>query len=149
MQTPCESVAWAFIKNKNDRSPTFQRPNPFKPKRDARYTRKINDAISYIERQVPFQVLPGFVYFDQFLRFLYEIRPKRAALIKNLTFTGMVLIYSHDDDPRKEDHFVMSLRLYTPFIIALCRGLLVLNALLQHRYPRSPPEPTPTAGQNL
>lgn len=110
---------------------TRYRPKPRKPfdDEDGAYGKAIQQAISEIERQVPRTQLRGWAYYDQFLRFIYEIGPGNAALLEHVTFDGTVIERDvpDDDDPPPpgllEDDLVDSLRLYMPFILRFCTNL--------------------------
>jgi hypothetical protein len=60
------------------------KPNPFN------WAVEINNAIPLIERCVRPENLPGYAYYDHFLRFLHFIGSKNAARIKTLEFSGTV-----------------------------------------------------------
>ncbi len=54
----------------------------------------IETALSQIQDRVPETDLPGWVYYDRFLRFLYVIGPQNASRIKALKFKAMVKLHS-------------------------------------------------------
>jgi hypothetical protein len=69
----------------------FWRSEPFNP---ARYDPKLEDQISRVIFQirtgVTVEELPGWAYYDHFIRFLHSIGPFNAAILKSLKFTGSV-----------------------------------------------------------
>lgn len=77
--------------------------------------------------------LPDYVYFDPFLRFLYAIGPKNAALIKTLKFDGLVKLHKCSIGRCKicSEDMVSSIGLYVPFIRKFCTSvenlILVVN----------------------
>jgi hypothetical protein len=107
------------------------RPQPYRPGGDDRGI-AVNQAIPLMESQAPSDRLPGYIYYDHFLRFLHFIGPRNAAHLKTLEFSGAV-----KDHPCTEEHrhpsveeFLDSMRFYIPFINKFCTGLekLVLHA---------------------
>lgn len=85
--------------------------------------RKISRAISQIlERGSEFD-LPGWCFYDPFIRFLHTIGPKNCAFLKSLSFSGTALLHrcaNREMCQKCTDDLVGSLRIYTQFIIALC-----------------------------
>ncbi|KAG4428289.1 hypothetical protein IFR05_016230 [Cadophora sp. M221] len=92
------------------------RPNPHQPQVDGAWLHKVNSAIGKSQE-------PGWVAYDEFLRFLWTIGPKKAALLKSLKFQGMVKIHSCEGlycNNCRAPGLLHSLRLYIPFILKLC-----------------------------
>ncbi|KAF8850568.1 hypothetical protein BDZ45DRAFT_751570 [Acephala macrosclerotiorum] len=54
--------------------------------------------LSEIRDREPETSLAGWVYYDHFLRFLWTIGPKNAALIKTLRFSGVIKFHTCDKD---------------------------------------------------
>jgi len=77
-----------------------------------------------IQNSTHWENLIGWAYYDHFLRFLHSIGPEKAAMIRTLVFSGVVI---HDDHPSDDDllrdGLLQSLRLYLPFIMKFCTGL--------------------------
>jgi hypothetical protein len=69
------------------------RPSPFKP-RPSNWWEEISERISQIKRQDDITSIKGWIYYDLFLRFLYKIGPRNAALLQNLKFSGIVRLHS-------------------------------------------------------
>jgi hypothetical protein len=94
-----------------------------------RWSTEIQSAILLVEYSTPPEQLPGYIYYDQFLRFLRFVGPKNAARIKKLEFTGLVRRHSCEDCLRVEEDLLSSMRFYMPFINKFCTGLekLVLH----------------------
>ncbi|EPE33380.1 hypothetical protein GLAREA_06393 [Glarea lozoyensis ATCC 20868] len=113
------------------------RPPPFKPGPDE-WRNEIKEGLSQIDRHVYITSLRGWIYHDDFLRFIYTIGPRNAALIKHLAFYGTVKI--HTCHPRREHHcdddLIRSLRLYTPFLKRFCQNIstLTIYPLEDHQF---------------
>ena len=114
---------------------------------------EIAEGICQIQLRRPVEMLLGWVYFDPFLRFLHTIG-KNAALLKHLTFEGVVKIHccTASKCSKCDDDLVLSLRLYIPFIIKFCTGLERLT--LKFKYdkireedPRDPDDPRPKTAE--
>lgn len=110
---------------------TTNRPDPDKP-RFSNVERGYEDnifanALYSILDHIPEQQLEGWVYHDPFLRFLYSIGLKNAALIMTLQFHGVPKMHvcRHGGDCWKvcPQDLVNSLRIYVLFIKHLCTGL--------------------------
>ncbi|KAL2065547.1 hypothetical protein VTL71DRAFT_3217 [Oculimacula yallundae] len=87
--------------------------------------------LASVHRKVPVQNLPGWMYHDGFLKFLYTIGPKNAALIRKLRFSGIVMLHDCGDDGdtghgRCADDIAHSLKVYLPFLKTFCTGLETL-----------------------
>jgi hypothetical protein len=96
-------------------------------------------ALYDVERRVPIKGLTDWVYYDHFLRWLYCIGPKKAALVKALKFQGTAKLHICH---RVESTFpciykpcdysiVDSLRIYIPFIRKFCTGLEKLTLIVE------------------
>lgn len=99
-------------------------PHPAKfPLSDAQQ----EETIECIQKQAPLRDLPGYVYYDPFLRFLHTIGPDSASRLKNLSFRGTCLRHEClDDCPHSrpcDDGIFESLRIYIPVITRVCTGL--------------------------
>lgn len=104
------------------------RPSPEKPQYDTLelgYDDPIFDkAVNAVGTQLRETRLPGWVYYDPFLRFLHSVGPRNAALIRSLSFSGVAQIHHYRQD------LVNSLYMYMPFVKALCPNLrkLIISA---------------------
>ncbi|KAI9642457.1 hypothetical protein NHQ30_009262 [Ciborinia camelliae] len=93
-------------------------------------------AIRQIQSKAPIKSIPGWCYYDPFIRFLYHIRPHNAAHIKTLRFEGE--IKTHICSPHSncyrcyQTDLISSLRLYIPFINHFCTGLKELILYVGH-----------------
>ncbi|KAH6715927.1 hypothetical protein BKA61DRAFT_672209 [Leptodontidium sp. MPI-SDFR-AT-0119] len=99
------------------------RPNPHQPQVDGAWLSKVNSAIGQVKHQVVLKLLPGWVAYDDFLRFLWTIGPEKAALLKSLKFRGLVKIHSCGGAycaNCRETGLLDSLRLYIHFLLKLC-----------------------------
>ena len=86
---------------------------------------KLARAITLIDTRVPAGQLPGYLFYDPFLRFIHFIGPKNSARIKALEFNGIVKRHSCSSkycEPSVEK-FITSLCFYIPFIKKFCTGL--------------------------
>lgn len=87
-----------------------------------------------LEGRASIECLPGYAYYDHFLRFIHVIGPENAARIKNLNFSGTVIRHRCNEKQRagkaNYDDLLKSMRFYIPFIIEFCKDLekLVINA---------------------
>ena len=101
------------------------RPDPCKP--TSNKNRRIKQGIKKIQESVKITHLPGWIYYDHFLRFLWTIGPTNASMIKSLQFDGMVKLHRCSEDycyvDGCRDGLIQSLGIYIPFIIALCPNL--------------------------
>lgn len=108
------------------------RPEPGKPARD-NWETETSRAIALIDSRVAAGQLPGYLFYDPFLRFIHFIGPKNSARIKSLEFNGFVKRHScsskYCNKPSVEK-FIPSICFYIPFIKRFCTGLekLVLHA---------------------
>jgi len=87
-----------------------------------------------VQRHPGTLVILGWIYFDTFLRFLYDIGPANAARIRYLTFSGPIVTHRCASDACVEgqcpkDDLVTCLAIYVPFIVKFCTSLrkLTLN----------------------
>ncbi|KAN0106129.1 hypothetical protein V8E51_009005 [Hyaloscypha variabilis] len=107
------------------------RPNPGIPNRD-HWAIKMNEAVQFIESSVDSHQLPGYIYYDHFLRFLHFIGPKNATRLRTLEFRGFVKRHPCRDKfcAQKGEEFIHSMRFYTLFINKFCRGVekIILHA---------------------
>ena len=105
----------------------LHKPNPLKPSwREATLDGTITKGIDAIRQGALVYKLPGWLYYDRFLRFLHTIGPKNAALIRSLKFRGVVMLHTCNGEERHEsceEDLVQSLRFYMPIIKELCIGL--------------------------
>lgn len=121
------------------------RPDPLKPTL-AHLDLAVARAIPKIEERAHLRLLPGWMYYDPFLRMLYVIGKTNAALLTTLTITGPVKIHHcHRDVCGREgceDDIIESLRLYIPFFNRFCTNLrhLTISATLD-AYPPGNPYP--------
>lgn len=106
------------------------RPNPEKPYfdnfEDLTNDRIFTRGIRSIQEQVPEQKLPGWIYYDSFLRFLHNIGPTNASYIKSLKFRGIAILHTCPADDNCEDceqNLVSNLRVYIPFFKIFCPNL--------------------------
>ena len=111
---------------------------------DEGYTATVTTALKDIRDQSPLRELPGFVYYDRFLRFLHTIGPKNASRMKVLRFGGVCMrhMYCPQETCRKECDvdLIGCLRAYIPFIKRFCTGLekLVLHTKEDKRFEHDP-----------
>jgi hypothetical protein len=127
------------------------RPAPEKPVlRSTNWDAEVQEGIIQTRLGRPVEMLTGWVYFDPFLPFLRTIGTDNTAMLKHLTFTGVVKLHecSWSECTRCEQDLVMGLRLYIPFITNLCTGLekltiTCLNDQVIPRYGRDPGDPSP------
>ncbi|CZR64051.1 uncharacterized protein PAC_13948 [Phialocephala subalpina] len=108
----------------------YHRPCPAKPEFNNEWLDAVDEGILAIEAQIQLLVLPGWLYYDKFLRFLYTIGTKNAALIKSLTFRGVINIHQCEYERcglRCADDLLDSLQLYFPFIKKFCPELKKLT----------------------
>lgn len=105
-------------------NPVYRKPHP----EEEIYIEDVARGIADIEIGVDLTKLVGWVYHDSFLRFLFTIRPRNAAHLRNLRFRGAVGLrrpvttgYGFSDTP--QDNFVENLRIYAQFISKFCTGL--------------------------
>ncbi|KAG4432934.1 hypothetical protein IFR05_011580 [Cadophora sp. M221] len=109
----------------------LHRPSPGKPSFDLfNIDSLIANGLAAIQQGCHLQNLPGWIFHDPFLRFLYTIGARNAALIRSLHFTGKVLFhvctYSESHQGCSDD-LVHSLWLYMPFLQEFCTGLETLT----------------------
>lgn len=94
---------------------------------------EVEDVVSQLKRSVSDKDLAGWAYQDPFVRFLFNIGPENAKLIKNLQFSGNMK--THRCNPANDRHrncgegFMLNFLIYLQFIHELCPHLekLVLN----------------------
>ncbi|KAI9645131.1 hypothetical protein NHQ30_005865 [Ciborinia camelliae] len=111
------------------------RPSPKKPyfhggERSAEvFHTRIRRGIMDIERHVYIKRLVGWVYYDPFLRFLYAIGPRNAALLRTLEFSGEACCVRHISGLPCGNCILASLPVYIPFINRFCPNVrrLVLS----------------------
>ena len=109
---------------------TVFRPSPHKPACDAEWDANILNVIQQMQQKVPQTQLSGWVYYDNFLRFLYLIGAQNAALIPDLHFSGMVKLHEctrNTCGSKCEDDLVHSLELYGYFMAFFCKGMKKLT----------------------
>ncbi|KAF7915240.1 hypothetical protein BELL_1056g00040 [Botrytis elliptica] len=113
----------------------YWRPSPRKPFVTASddssriFDAKIQKGIRDIQRRVTIKKLVGWVYHDPFLRFLYMIGAKNAALLRTLSFSGEVRCHQCEQGHFCDDCLLDSFRVYIPVMNALCPNVqkLILN----------------------
>lgn len=111
------------------------RPTPNKPYIIAQddspriFNARIQKGIKDIQRQVAIKKLVGWVYHDPFLRFLYMIGVKNAALLRTLSFSGEVRCHQCGPGHFCDECLFESFRVYIPVMNALCPNVqkLILN----------------------
>ncbi|KAB8293509.1 hypothetical protein EYC80_007815 [Monilinia laxa] len=81
---------------------------------------RINRGITDIQKHVAIKNLAGWVFHDPFLRFLYTIATENTTLIQTLEFSGEVHCHRCETGHFCDDCIFDSLRVYIPFINALC-----------------------------
>ncbi|KUJ14235.1 uncharacterized protein LY89DRAFT_736283 [Mollisia scopiformis] len=105
------------------------RPDPRKPLA-THLTGAIARSMPKIHKRSHVKSLPGWIYYDSFLRFLWTITPRNTAMLRSLIFTGNVKIHHCDRSlcPAGgcEDSIIKSLRLYIPFFNTFCPNLKYL-----------------------
>ncbi|CAG8949945.1 hypothetical protein HYFRA_00004276 [Hymenoscyphus fraxineus] len=89
----------------------------------------VKDGLSRIQHDHPWRMLPGWIFYDPFLRFLYTIRPRNAALIKHLEFDGIVKGHTCDNCKCCYHDLIRSMRIYVNFMARFCTSLIKLNIL--------------------
>ncbi|KAE8443005.1 hypothetical protein EG329_002469 [Mollisiaceae sp. DMI_Dod_QoI] len=107
-------------------------PRASKPKLgNYKFSYSVMEGMSTIDNQVRVTELPGWIYYDKFLRFLHTIGKRNAALLRSLTFQGEVRFYRRIDShaPKCEDDLLGSLKLYLPFIKKFCPRLKEIDDL--------------------
>lgn len=111
--------------------PPFRRPDDFDDNRAG----QIQDGMVMIELQRPEAMLPGWIYYDPFLRFLHEIGTERAATIRHIRFIGTPIRHECGLRERRQggchrrcnECLAGSLRFYVPFLNKYCTGLETLT----------------------
>jgi len=101
------------------------RPDPCKP--SSNKNRRIKQGIKKIQAGAKLTYLPGWIYYDHFLRFLWMVGPTNASMIRSLQFDGMVKLHCCSEDycyvDGYRDGLIQTVGIYIPFIIALCPKL--------------------------
>ncbi|KAF7891561.1 hypothetical protein EAF00_007863 [Botryotinia globosa] len=103
-----------------------RRPSPKKPLSVAQgespriFNSKIQKGIRDIRKRVAIKRLVGWVYHDPFLRFLYMIGVKNAALLRTLSFSGEVRCHQCEQGHFCDDDLLESFRVYIPVMNAFC-----------------------------
>lgn len=115
------------------RSSKVYRPSARKPTLEDEWPKMVQKVINQIRGQGHLFSLPGWAYYDHFLRFLFTIGPANAALLKKIEFSGVVRLHTCGEDTCHRlcpDDIVHSLYFYIPVIMALCPSLeqLILYA---------------------
>ncbi|TGO46667.1 hypothetical protein BOTNAR_0573g00010 [Botryotinia narcissicola] len=107
---------WTWIDGTRDESPR-------------NFNSKIQKGIRDIRKQVAIKKLVGWVYHDPFLRFLYMIGVKNAALLRTLSFSGEVRCHQCEQGHFCDDGLLESFLVYIPVMNALCPNVqkLILN----------------------
>lgn len=111
------------------------RPCPSKPGHNEKWINAVAEGMSAVGDQIRLTKLPGWIYYDRFLRFLHTIGPKNAVLIKSLTFRGTIQIHRCEYEMcglRCEDDLLDSLQLYLSFIKMFCPELKKLTICADH-----------------
>ncbi|APA15460.1 hypothetical protein sscle_15g102300 [Sclerotinia sclerotiorum 1980 UF-70] len=81
---------------------------------------RIEKGLRNIKKRVSIKNLAGWVYHDPFLRFLYTIGARNAALLQSLQFSGEVRCHQCETGQFCNDCLVENLRVYVPIINAIC-----------------------------
>ncbi|KAF7854639.1 hypothetical protein EAF04_010447 [Stromatinia cepivora] len=84
------------------------------------FRKRIRRGLTDIRKHVTIKNLAGWVFHDPFLRFLYTIGPRNAALIRTLKFSGEVRCHQCESGHFCENCILDSLRVYIPFINTFC-----------------------------
>jgi hypothetical protein len=127
------------------------RPYPIKPQPDT-WWEEVKAGIIQIQKHAPVTSLPGWIYYNTFLRFLYAVGPRNATHITSLTFSGIVKLHNCREERCQDispddynqtardgcpDDLIRALRLYTPFLQRFCKNLRKLTI-----YPLADPKYT-------
>lgn len=109
---------------------TIYCPSPAKPHM-SEWDGETKEGITQIQHRRSRFMLSGWIYQTPFLRFLSTIGPRNTALIQHLAFSGTTGEHYCTDEVCVEncsdDDFIWNMRLYTPFITELCKGLRKLS----------------------
>ena len=83
------------------------------------------EAVRLIEFVAPFDQLPGFIYYDHFIRFLHSIGPTNAARLKTLEFRGLVKRHPCRDKYcyNQGEDLLLSVGFYILFINKFCTSV--------------------------
>ncbi|CZR64057.1 uncharacterized protein PAC_13954 [Phialocephala subalpina] len=122
-------------------SEIVHRPEPvFKPRLSEE---DFDTAFNHIDKKISRTELPGWMYYDHFIRFLHTIGKKNAALIKSVRFSGTARIHHncvHELCGKEgcDEDLVAALEVYIPFIRRFCTGLerLSVEAIKDYTYER-------------
>ena len=99
---PMLNTAWKSSPPSIDAQDELFRPNPCMPRINEDYGPVVTKGdresiidlgVTEIKDQVSLESLGGCIYYDPFLRWLYTIGPKNAALHKSLTFSGVIQLH--------------------------------------------------------
>ncbi|KAM0125039.1 hypothetical protein ACHAP3_010011 [Botrytis cinerea] len=97
----------------------------------------ISKAIQQFQSRAIITSIPGWCYYDPFVRFLYHVRLRNSIFIKKLRFEGTIKAHECGRNTCRlqcDDDFIPSIKCYIPFINALCPGLheLTLEVDIDH-----------------
>ncbi|KAF7959538.1 hypothetical protein EAE96_001154 [Botrytis aclada] len=97
----------------------------------------ISKAVQQMQGKAIVTAIPGWCYYDPFIRFLYHIRPRNSTLIKKLRFEGTVKAHECSRNTCRlqcDDDFITSMKCYILFINTFCPGLheLTLEVDVDH-----------------
>lgn len=102
------------------------RPDPHRPLGSS-YNNAIARAMPQIAKKARIKQLPGWLYYDYFLRFLWTITPINAASLTALSFVGQVKFHKCQNtnvcNNFCDTDLVESLHFYIPFLNKFCTGL--------------------------
>ncbi|KAG4418384.1 hypothetical protein IFR04_008451 [Cadophora malorum] len=122
----------------------FIQTPPHSKTNDEDYISTVATALKDIRDHKSFHELPGFVYYDRFLRFLNTIGPLNTSCIKVRRFGGVCMRhrYCRQDTCGKgcDVDLMDCLRAFIPFINRFCTGLekLVLHTKEDRHFERDP-----------
>lgn len=123
----------------------FYYQKAFKPSAD----NNLKSRIDYGFRQMgcsKVQKLPGWIFYDQFLRFLHSIGPNNAAMLSEVRFEGVVMHHENCRNPRpgcracQNKDLVLDLLVYIPFLEKYCTHLHKLEIYVHGNDLRKDPE---------
>ncbi|TGO55331.1 hypothetical protein BCON_0093g00030 [Botryotinia convoluta] len=86
----------------------------------------ISKAIQQLQSKAIVTSIPGWCYYDPFVRFLYHVRLRNSTFIKKLRFEGTIMAHECSRNTCRlqcDDDFITSIKCYIPFINTFCPGL--------------------------
>ncbi|KAF7934759.1 uncharacterized protein EAE98_002804 [Botrytis deweyae] len=93
----------------------------------------ISKAIQQLQGKAIVTSIPGWCYYDPFIRFLYHARMRNSTFIKNLQFEGTIKAHQCSRNNCRlqcDDDFITSMKCYIPFINTFCPGLHELTLVV-------------------